>query len=405
MGLLERYATGAWLDRRTVRIAAAAMGAGTVAAIAWLLATATGLLDAWGRPLGTDFSNVWTAGRTALAGHAPETYDFALHYRAEQLGFGSEAVPFYSWHYPPTFLMVAAALATLPYLPALVLWQVGTLGAALAVVARCLPDRDTLLVAAAGPAVLVCLGHGNNGFLTSALFGGGLLLLERRPVLAGICFGLLSYKPHFALVLPVALLAGGCWRAIGVAAATALAFAAASALAFGPETWAAFLASTGQTRRVVLEAGATGWHTVQSAFSAVRMLGGGLDLAYAAQGAVTVAAILSTAWLWRSRTAFALRAAGLMVAALLATPYVLDYDMALLGPAVALLVAHGGRTGFLRWEKTLLALAWFAPIGARPAALALHLPLGFLVMAALLGLVVRRALREAAPARSLSAPA
>lgn len=405
MGLLERYATGAWLDRRTVRIAAAAMGAGTVAAIVYLFATATGLLDAWGRPLGTDFSNVWTAGLTALAGHAPETYDFALHYRAEQLGFGSEAVPFYSWHYPPTFLMVAAALAALPYLPALVLWQVGTLGAALAVVARCLPDRDTLLVAAGGPAVLVCLGHGNNGFLTAALFGVGLLLLERRPVLAGICLGLLSYKPHFALVLPVALLCGGYWRAIVVAAATALAFAAASALAFGAETWSAFLASTGQTRRVVLEAGATGWHTVQSAFSAVRMLGGGVDLAYAAQAVVTALAVLATAWLWRARAAFALRAAALMVAALLATPYVLDYDMVLLGPAVALLVAHGGRTGFLRWEKTLLALAWFAPIGARPAALALHLPLGLLVMAALLGLVVRRALREAAPARSLAAPA
>lgn len=391
MSALERYATGTWLDRRTIRVACAVMASGGLAMIAYLWAGSTGTLDGWGRPLGTDFSNVWTAGRMALEGRAAGVYDLATHYRAQQIAHASDAVPFYSWHYPPPFLLVAAALATLPYLAALALWQLSTLAAALAVVARCCRDRDTWLVTAGAPAVTVCLTHGNNGFLTAALFGAGLLLLDRRPVLAGLCLGALAYKPQLGLVLPVALLAGGYWRTIAAAAATALALAAASRLAFGPEVWSAFLASADQTRRIVLEEGGPGWHTIQSAFSAVRRLGGGVAPAYAAQAVVAAGALAATAYLWRSRADFELRAASVMIAALLATPYVLDYDMVLLGPAIALLVAHGRARGFARFEVTLLALAWFAPIATRPAMLAAGFPLGFLVMAALLALTVRRA--------------
>lgn len=391
MSGLERYATGIWLDRGTVRVASLVMAAGSLALIGYLWAGSTGTLDGWGRPLGTDFSNVWTAGRMALDGRAAGVYDLATHYRAQQLAHASDAVPFYSWHYPPPFLLVAAALATLPYLAALAAWQLSTLAAALAVVRRCCPDRDTWLVAAGAPAVTVCLTHGNNGFLTAALFGAGLLLLDRRPVLAGFCLGALAYKPQLGLVLPVALLAGGYWRTIAAAATTALVLAAASWLAFGPDVWDAFVASAGQTRRIVLEEGGPGWHTIQSAFSAVRRLGGSVALAYGTQAVVAAGAIAATAFLWRSRAAFELRAAALMIAALLATPYVLDYDMVLLGPAIALLVSHGRRHGFARWEVTLLALGWFAPIATRQAMLLAGFPLGLLVMTALLALTVRRA--------------
>lgn len=394
MSGIERYATGIWLDRGTIRVASIVMAFGGLALIGYLFAGSTGTLDSWGRPLGTDFSNVWTAGRMALDGRAAEVYDLAAHYRAQQLAHASDAVPFYSWHYPPPFLLVAAALATLPYLAALVVWQLSTLAAALAVVRRCCPDRDTWLVAAGAPAVTVCLTHGNNGFLTAALFGAGLLLLDERPVLAGLCLGALAYKPQLGLVVPVALLAGGYRRTIAAAALTALALVLASRLAFGPEIWRAFIASTGETRRIVLEEGGPGWYTIQSAFSAVRQLGGGVALAYGAQALVAAGALAATAFLWRSRAAFELRAASLMIAALIATPYVLDYDMALLGPAIALLVIHGQRRGFARWEVTLLALAWFAPVATRPAMLAAGFPLGFLVMTTLLALTVRRAVGE-----------
>ena len=146
-----------------------------------------------------------------------------------------------------------------------------------------------LLLAVAFPAVFVNLGHGHNGFLTAALFGAALVTLDRRPIVAGILFGLLAYKPQFGVLIPLVLIASGRWRCFAAAAATVALFALATTLAFGADVWDAFLASTRFTRIVVLEQGDTGWHKIQSVFSWVRMWGGSIALAYAVQGAVTVA--------------------------------------------------------------------------------------------------------------------
>ena len=64
------------------------------------------------------------------------------------------------------------------------------------------------MLALAFPATFINLFHGQNGFLNAALLGAALLALDRRPVVAGILFGLLSYKPHLGLLVPLALLAG-----------------------------------------------------------------------------------------------------------------------------------------------------------------------------------------------------
>ena len=406
---MERFATGDWLDRATLRFAAGAMLAGTIAMLVIAFATRTGpygTLDAWGRPLGTDFTLVWSAGQMALEGRAASVYDWVAHHRAEQAAHGTDAVPFFGWHYPPFFLLVAAALAPLPYLVALAFWQVTTLAAALAVVWRILPGRDTLLAALGCPAVFVCLAHGHNAFLTAALFGGGLLLLNRRPLLAGLMLGCLAYKPQLGMILPLALAAGGHWRAIIGGTISVAGLGLVSLAWYGPDVWSAFFASTHLTRTVVLEAGGTGWHKIQSAFSYVRMSGGSVSLAYAVQGAVSAAVIATTGWLWWVGAEFRLRAAALLTASLLATPYVLDYDMVLIGPAIALVASHGLEHGFRRWEKTVLALAWFVPIATRQLALLVHVPGGLTAMSLLFILIACRALRDAPlGAAANSAPA
>ena len=43
-------------------------------------------------------------------------YDWPVHKAAEIRAVGHDFANYYGWHYPPTFLFVAAALATLPYL-------------------------------------------------------------------------------------------------------------------------------------------------------------------------------------------------------------------------------------------------------------------------------------------------
>jgi hypothetical protein len=248
--------------------------------------------------------------------------------------------------------------------------------------------------------VFINLGHGHNGFLTAALMATALLQLRDRPALAGVLFGLLAYKPQFGLMIPLMLMATGQWRAVAAAAGTVALLGLASTLAFGPHVWDAFLVSTRFTRTVVLEAGDTGWYKIQSVFSWTRMWGGSIPLAYAAQGTVTAMLAVALVWLWRSAASFPLKAAALCIAAILATPYSLDYDMMVLAPAIAFMAADGLVHGFRSWEKSALAGLWLVPLLTRSVAEWTLIPLGVLMMIAMLGLVLRRA---AAPA-VVSAP-
>jgi alpha-1,2-mannosyltransferase len=256
-------------------------------------------------------------------------------------------------------------------------------------------DPLWLLLALAFPAVFINLGHGHNGFLTAALIGAALVQLDRRPALAGMLLGLLAYKPQFGLLFPVVLAASGRWRTFAAAAATVAALAAITTAALGTSVWDAFLASTRFTRIVVLENGETGWQKIQSLFSVVRMWGGTVALAYAVQGSVTLMLAAAMAWLWRAPVDFALKAAGLVTAALLATPYSLDYDLTALAPAIAFLAVHGMRRGFTPYEKSALAALWIAPLVARSLAQAMLLPVGVIAMAALLVAVLHRAAQQA----------
>jgi hypothetical protein len=248
-----------------------------------------------------------------------------------------------------------------------------------------------LLFAVAFPAVFVNIGHGHNGFLTAALIALALVQLNKRPVIAGILFGLLAYKPQFGLLIPLALAAGGYWRAIASATATVIALAIVTTLAFGVDVWSAFLASTHFTRVVVLEQGDTGWHKIQSIFSWARMWGGSIPLAYVIQAATTLAIATGLGWLWRSEARFALKAAGLVVAAILATPYSLDYDFVILAPAIAFVAADGFERGFLTWEKSALAILWLMPLVARSVAQQAMIPLGVIAMSLVFILILRRA--------------
>lgn len=382
-------ARGEWVSADRIARIALLMLLATIAMIGYLFATATGSVDAFGRPLGTDFSNVWTAGRMALEGRAALAWDWQAHFAMQQAAHHRPDIPFYGWHYPPPFLLVAALLAMLPYVPALIVWQGTTLAMALATVRRILPGRGTALAAIGAPVVLVNLGHGHNGFLTAALLGGGLLLLDRRPVMAGLLLGCVVYKPQFGLVLPILLLVGGHWRAIGGALLSAGFVCALTWAIWGPSVWIAFLDSLPLTQSIVLEQGSTGWEKIQSAFSATRNWGGSVDLAWTVQAVSTAAAVGGTIWIAR-RARPSVRDAGVIAAALLSTPYLLDYDLAPLGIAIAFLVAEGRERGFRPYEKTCLAIVWIAPLVARGVMQATTIPIGLVSIGLIFLLALRR---------------
>jgi hypothetical protein len=375
---------GRWLTRERVRLVALALLAAFAVGLVFLAVTSDGLNDRLGRPLGTDFSNVYAAGTYVLEGNATAPFDPAKQFAREQAIFGA-ATQFYGWHYPPFFLGLAALLALMPYALALALWQGVTLALYLWAMRDIAPtQRDylPLILALAFPAVFINLGHGHNGFLTAALFTGALLQLDRRPIVAGILFGLIAYKPQFGVLIPLVLAASGRWRAFAAAAVTVLLLAAAITLAFGVDVWRAFLASMQFTREVVLERGDTGWHKIQSVFSWVRMWGGSVDLAYLVQATVTCSIAAALVWLWRGPAAFALKAAALLIGTLLATPYSLDYDLMLLAPAIAWLASDGIRRGFAPFEKLMLASLWLMPLVARSIAETTFIPLAVPLMLA-----------------------
>lgn len=388
-GLLK---SGAFLTRQRALLWAGAVLLGTVAALLVLALTAHGINDYDGRPLGTDFSNVYAAGRAALAGDATAPFDIARQGRAEQAIFGAHT-QLYGWHYPPVFLLIAAPLARLSYIPALLLWQGATLLLYLGAMALLLRTRrrEWLLPALGFPAVFVNLIHGQNGFLTAALFGFGLALLERRPLLAGLAFGLVCYKPQYGVLIPLALAAGGCWRAFLAAAVTVLVAALAATLCFGAAIWPAFLDSLSFTRVVVLEQGNTGFHKMASIFAWARLWGGSVAMAYAAQGALALLSALVVIALWRRGASPALKGAALCLAAILGTPYAMDYDLMLLAPAIALLARDGRARGFADWDLLALALLWALPGLARPLAQHLLLPLAVPAMLFALWRIARRA--------------
>jgi arabinofuranan 3-O-arabinosyltransferase len=336
----------------------------------------------------SDFVNVWAAGRLALDGHAAAAYDWPTHKLMEETAVGHAFDGYFGWHYPPTFLFVAAAPSLLSYAGAYALWVFGTFPGYLVAIRAIIGDRTGYLLAAAFPAVLSNFIVGQNGFLTAALIGGALVLIERRPILAGVLLGLLTYKPHLGLLFPIALAAGGHWRTFVTAAIVGVLMAGASWLAFGGDAWQAFFANIGHTSQAFLSEGWADWSKLQTAFGLTRTLGGSETLAWIVQAAVTLAAAVAIAVLWRSDAAYDIKAAALAAGALLATPYLYTYDLVVLAVPMAFLFRVGRARGFLPQEMAGMGIA-FLLVLVFPFVKA---PVGFAAVLIVAALIARRAI-------------
>ena len=382
--------SAAWLDRRRV--------IGWSAVLLTLELLALGFLALWSHgvfvaqpPTTTGFSSFYAAGRLAL-GPAPYlAYDPAAHYAAQQAAT-APGVEHFVFFYPPVWLLLCAPLARLPYMAAYLLFEAGSLGLYVLVGRRILglPGRAGLLPVLAFPSVIWTLGLGQNALLTAALFGGGLLLLERRPVLGGALLGLLAYKPHFGLLLPVALAAGRHWRAFAAAAVTVAGLVLLSLALFGVRAWQDYLAAFAASGSVYTS-GQVSFAAFVTPFGAALLWGAPARLAWLVQAASALLAAASVAWVWRGPAPFAVRAGVLLAATLLAVPLALFYDLMPLALALFWLVRQARQDGFLVWEKFVLTAAYGVPLVSRYIALGLHVPLGPPACLAVLALGLRRA--------------
>ena len=313
--------------------------------------------DENGLGIPTDFVNVWSAGRLVLDGHPALAYDWDIQKQVQVAVLGQSYDGNFAWHYPPPFLFVAAMLAQFPYAVAYVGWAAASFLPYLAAMRAIVGRSFGFLLAAAFPVVFTNTLVGQNGFLTASLIGGTLVLMPKRPVLSGICLGLLSYKPQYGLLFPLVLIAAAQWRVFFTAGVIAVLLAALSWFAFGTESWQAFVHWMPMFDKAFLVEGRAPWGKIQSIFALTRYFGGPETLAWVLQWIMSGAVAILLVLLWRSRNVpYPLKAAALAVGTLLVTPYLFLYDEMVLAIAVAFLVRIGLDEGFARHELPALGL-------------------------------------------------
>ena len=198
----------------------------------------------------------------------------------------------------------------------------------------------------------------------------------------------MTYKPHLGLLFPIALVAGGHWRAFIAASVTAALMAIASFAAFGADTWTAFFANIGHTSQAFLSDGWADFGKLQTTFGLTRVLGGSEPLAWTLQAIVALACAVAIARLWRSSAEYEIKAAALACGALLATPYLYLYDLVALAVPLAFLFRLGRLRGFLQHELVGIGLACLMVL-VFPFVKA---PVGFAAVLIVTALIARRAL-------------
>jgi alpha-1,2-mannosyltransferase len=389
-GLRLLYVLGAALDRNRVLTYCRILLAVETVVFLFLVAGTHGLIVPLAGPTSTDFVSFYAAGALADAGTPELAYDQTSHDAAEQRATAA-GIEYRFFYYPPVFLLLCAVFARLPYLAAFLLFEAATLALCLIVLREILADRawSAIIPVLVFPAAFWTLGLGQNSFLTSALFGAGTLWIDRRPILAGFCFGALCYKPHFALLVPVALLAGQHWRALAASLGSAAALCGLSLVVFGWQTWQSFLAAAAGSH-ATYASGRINFGGLVTPFGGVLLAGGTPNAAYMAQAAAALGAGLLVAFVWRRGLPLPIRAATLAAATLVAVPVALIYDLMLAAVAAAWLVRDPA--GLAGWERVALAALFVLSMIPPSLAEAWHVPAGPIVVLALLALIAARAL-------------
>lgn len=386
------------LERRRLYLLCRILFVVEVTLFLFLAAGTHGLIVPLPKPTSTDFVSFYAAGKLANAGNPELAYDRAAHSAAEERATQPGIVYNY-FFYPPVFLLLCAALARLPYISAFVAFEAATLGLYLFVMHRIIGERGWALLVPllAFPPVLWTIGLGQNGFLTAGLFGAATLFVDRRPIVAGLLFGALCIKPHFALLVPVALVAGGRWRTCAAALGSAACLSLLSFVIFGWQTWHAFLVAA-MASRDVYASGRIPFGGFVTPFGGAMLVGANQTLASILQTGTTLAVAALVARVWRRALPLPIRAASLVSATLVAVPLALFYDLVLAGLAAAWLLRGEGDHRLPEWGKLALVCLYVLSLNPRGIAAAWHLPLGPFIAVALMALTAAIAFRDM-PAR------
>jgi Glycosyltransferase family 87 len=346
-----------------------------------------------------DYLNLWAGGHLARAGRLGLVFDPAGYANWLWSVFGHR-LDMHSWGYPPHLLFLAIPLSLLPLVPGFLVWVGATNALLWAVLRRGGLPVGYALASVFSPAGLENALLGQNAAFTTAGLAGGLLLSQRRPVVAGALLALLTVKPQFGLLVPVCLVAARDWRTIAATAAFSILYCGAGLAVFGWTVWRTYITITAPFMRGYIEApfGLAAHYIMVPPFITMRAAGAGVAAAYAVQAAATAVCAGLSWWAWvKARDDRRAAVALVLLLAPLATPYAHAYDLvsAAVGCAILAMLSDA-QGGVSPSDAALLLPAWVWPGSALAIGMFLCPGLGWLFVAPAVWLAVRH-LRDGPP--------
>jgi len=390
MTLSSLIANPDWINKHRISAYSIMLFLFVISVLIYIALIQWGVLMTIDIPISSGFSSFYSAG--ALAGQPDPTrvYDLDAHRAMQQAIYGDKRISCYYYFYPPFLLLILDPLAKLPYLAAFYVWGAAQTALYLAGI-RQIIGKTSLWPFIAFPAAAISFALGQNSLLTASLFAFGLSMRDRnRPFLAGVILGLLAYKPHFGILMPIAFVAGREWKMIAGAVASISMLTAVTTLVFGFSIWPAYLHLFQTTAQDAFESGRVTYNGLISAFGSVLLAGGGKQAAYAVQAAFSVGSALLVYTLWRHTANNAIRCLSLIAGTMLSMPVILFYDYLPAAVALAFLAPEIRRTGWLRWEKALIIVIYLTALAGRPIAMAWNIPYGPIVGMILMWMAWRR---------------
>lgn len=340
-----------------------------------------GPFNALGASLGGDFIVFYVAGHEAFSDRFPELYNPPYFHEMQRQLIGDHGVGM-AYAYPPLTSLFWMPVTFLSFKYAYWAWIVVMAIGLVWTLGRFGTPWWIILLIMISPLVTKSLVSGQTGPLFTIILGTGLLLLPRRPVLAGAILALLAFKPHLSLLVPLCLLATSNWRALGGLVAGGLAFLVIPVLIHGPDVWIAFLDSVTSHSSGFFSAANPLWDRSPTVFKGTLQVTGSVAIAAQVHVGVAVLACLALVAVWRRSQLLEWRVLALTVAMLLVTPKAIYVDATPLILPMALMATHW-RRGHALPLLALMLVFWGFPLVQNLANAIDFQPSAILLMAAL----------------------
>ncbi len=351
----------------------------------------TGYDHNFGYLYGRDFANFWAGGLAAVQGKVAiltdvDGYNMWLN---GLLGHGVGVSTHFVFSYPPNILPLLMPFGFMGYATALYVYTAASLVLA-AVLGWWLAGKDRIgaLLMVLSPGLMATIFNGHPGMLLAGLLVPGMLLLERRPILAGVLLGLATIKPQLGLLIAVIMLIRFEWRAILAALCSASALILLSLALFGREPWIAYFSIIAPRQVEVLHViyDENFFYFLPTPFALFNWMGFSFAWAQGLQAVCSVLAASASIYIWLTCRDLGARVLAVFIGTTLILPYFNNYDFTMLALAQVVFLYHSPSA--LRLGQPLHLGLWTVAALSPPIAV-LGPQIGALPLAAgLAGLVV-----------------